>query len=230
MLQVSMRSVDREQRPAGGSSLRLCRNLMLLAIPSVIFGCGRSTPPSPPAGEAGTPPAGAAQPVPSFSAAQKVGMFVFPKNNQNHDQQLRDELDCYNQVHQQTGVDPDTPPPQAPTSAQVQAAQQQATAQAPETEGGRARGAARGAAGGAVIGAIAGDAGKGAAIGAAAGTVRGGRKQRESNEATKEQSAQSASAQLQQEYQHAKAAYSSQQETFKRGFAACLDARGYSVK
>jgi len=170
MLQVSMRSVDRGQRPAGGSSLRLCRNLMLLAIPSVIFGCGRSTPPSPPAGETSTPPAGAALAVPSFSAAQKVGMFVFPKNNQNHDQQLRDELDCY------------------------------------------------------------GDAGKGAAIGAAAGTVRGGRRQRESNEATKEQAAQSATAQLQQQYQQAKAAYSSQQETFKRGFAACLDARGYSVK
>jgi hypothetical protein len=31
-------------------------------------------------------------------------MFVHPKNNQGRDQQLGDELDCYNQVQQQTSI------------------------------------------------------------------------------------------------------------------------------
>ena len=176
------------------------------------------------------PAAAPALPVPSFSAADKIGLFAYPKNNQTRDQQLRDELDCYNQVQQQTGINPETAPPAPPTSAELQAAQQQAAAQAPEAKGGRARGAARGAAGGAMIGAIAGDAGKGAAAGAVAGTMRGGRKQREANAASKEQAAQAGSAQVQQRYQQAKAEYNKQIDTFKRGFSACLDARGYSVK
>ena len=227
---ISCAERDRWTEMASWSASGPFRTLTLLAIVSLTFGCGHSAPPSPPTAEKAAPPASAALPVPSFSAAQNVGMFVFAKNNQNHDQQLRDELDCYNQVQQQTGVDPDSPPPQPPSSAQVQAAQQQAAAQAPEAEGGRARGAARGAVGGAVIGGIAGDAGKGAAIGATAGTVRGGRKQRAANEANQQQAAQSASAQLQQQYQQAQAAYGKQQDTFKRGLTACLDSRGYSVK
>jgi hypothetical protein len=175
-------------------------------------------------------PAVAAGPTPSFSAAEKIGMFAYSKNNQSHDQQLRDEFDCYAQVQQQTGINPENAAPSGPSAAEVQAAQQQAAANAPQAQGGRARGAARGAAGGAVIGGIAGDAGKGAAIGAAAGTVRGGRQQRQANEQSKQQAAQSASAQMQQQSSQATAAYNKQMDTFKRGFSACLDARGYSVK
>jgi hypothetical protein len=178
----------------------------------------------------GQPPVAPASPPPSFSAAQKLGMFAYPKNKQGSDQQLRDEYDCYTQVQQQTGINAEAPPPSAPSAAEVQAAQQQAAANAPEAQGGRARGAAKGAAGGAVIGGIAGDAGTGAAIGAVAGTVRGGRKQREANASSKQQASQSASAQMQQQYAQAKAAYSKQMDTFKRGFSACMDARGYSVK
>jgi len=36
-------------------------------------------------------------------------------------------------------------------------------------------------------------------------------------------------AQLQQQSSQAKAAYNKQMDTFKRGFSACMDARGYSV-
>jgi len=169
-------------------------------------------------------------PAPAYSAAQKVGMFVYPKNAQSHDQQLIDELDCYNVVQQQTGFNPESPPPAGPSNADIQAAQQQAAAEAPEAKGGRARGAARGAAGGALIGGIAGNAGAGAAVGATVGTVRGGRQQRQANEASKAQAADSATAQLQQQSQQAKAAYDQKQSTYKRGFSACLDARGYSVK
>jgi hypothetical protein len=121
-------------------------------------------------------PAAASQPPlpppPSFSAAKKIGMFAFPKNNQNNDQQLRDEFDCYNQAEQQSGVSADSPAPTPPSQADIQAAQQQAAEQAGQVQGGRVRGAARGAAGGAAIGAIAGDAGKGAAAGAIAHDAR----------------------------------------------------------
>src|SRR5579864_2384170 len=50
-------------------------------------------------------PQAALPPPPTFSAAQKINMFVYPKNNQNRDQQLRDELDCYNLSQRQSGVD-----------------------------------------------------------------------------------------------------------------------------
>ncbi len=176
------------------------------------------------------PAAEPAVPPPSFSAAQKIGMFAYPRNNQSHDQQLTDEYACYTAVQQQTGINPDAAARAGPSAAQIQAAQQQAAANAPQAQGGRARGAAKGAAGGAMVGAITGNAGRGAAIGATVGTVRGGRKQTQANEQSKQQAAQSAGAQAQQQANQAKAAYNQQMATFKRGFSACMDARGYSVK
>jgi hypothetical protein len=203
--------------------------LTVLVVGSLMIGCKRNA-----ADNTAQPsPAAASQPakpVPTFSAARKIGMFVYPKNGQNNDQQLTDELDCYNSVQQQTGIDPDAPAPSGPSSAEVKAAQEQAASQAGEAKGGRLRGAARGAAGGAMIGGIAGDAGKGAAAGAVVGTMRGGRRQREANAASKQQASQSASAQMQQQYQQARAAYNQKQSTFKRGFSACMEAVGYSVK
>jgi len=179
---------------------------------------------APPAAQAALPP------PPTFSAAQKINMFVYPKNNQNRDQQLRDELDCYNLSQRQSGVNPEAPPPAAPTSADIAAAQQAAASGAQQAQGGRVRGAARGAAGGAMIGAIAGDAGKGAGIGAVAGTMRGGMQQRQTNAAMKQQAAQQGSSQVQQDYAQAKASYDQSMNTFKRAFSACMDARAYSVK
>ena len=70
----------------------------------------------------------------------------------------------------------------------------------------------------------------GAAVGATVGTVRGGRQQRKSNAAAKDQAAAQGGAQVQQQYQSQKAAYDQQMNTFKRAFSACMDARGYSVK
>jgi hypothetical protein len=169
-------------------------------------------------------------PPPTFSAAQKIGMFVFPKNSQDRDQQLRDELSCYTAVQGQTGVDPDTTPPTPPTSAEIQAAQQEAADAAPDVKGGRVRGAARGAAGGAAIGAIAGSPGKGAGAGAVAGTMRGGMKQRQANAHIEQQAAQQAATDLQSKYEQSKAAYNQKIDTFRRGFAACMDSRNYSVK
>jgi hypothetical protein len=59
-------------------------------------------------------PQAALPPPPTFSAAQKINMFVYPKNNQNRDQQLRDELDCYNLSQRQAESIPKRPRPQPP--------------------------------------------------------------------------------------------------------------------
>jgi hypothetical protein len=179
---------------------------------------------------AASAPAAPTKPVPSFSAAQKVGVYVFPAKNQTHDQQLIDESECYDLAQQQSGVNPEMAPPQPPSSAEIQAAQAQGAESAEQAKGGRAKGAAKGAAGGAVVGAIAGDAGKGAAIGATVGTVRGGRQQRQSNAASKEAGASQAGAEVQNQYKQQKAAYDQQMGSYKRAFSACIDSRGYSVK
>ena len=212
--------------------------LSILFLLLLTEGCKKSNsgspespaPAAPPAQTAPVSPAMPTVPPPPFSAAQKIGMFVYPRNNQSNDQQLTDEYACYTQVQQQTGINPDAARPSGPSAAQIQAAQQQAAANAPQAQGGRARGAAKGAAGGAMVGAITGNAGRGAAVGATVGTVRGGRKQSQANEQSQQQAAQSAGAQLQQQANQAKAAYNKQMDTFKRGFSACMDARGYSVK
>lgn len=69
-------------------------------------------------------------------------------------------------------------------------------------------GAARGAAVGAAVGAIAGDAGKGAGAGAVVGGVAGRRRSKAARGAEQAQTA----------------------DSFRRAFAACMEARGYSVK
>jgi hypothetical protein len=215
---------------------------LLTALLLILFsanGCKKTEPAAVPAPQSVPQPASAPastalpapkKPVPTFSAAQTIGMFVYPKASQTHDQQLIDESECYNSVQQQTGFDPQAPGPKAPSSADQSAAAQQGAAQAQQSQGGRLRGAARGAAGGAVIGGITGNAGRGAAIGATVGTVRGGRRQRQANEAAQQTGAQAAVSQQQQAYGQSKAAYNQQMGTFKRGFSACMDARGYSVK
>jgi hypothetical protein len=211
-------------------SLVYAVQLSLILIP----GCKKTEPAAPAAQPAAVPATPVAvaptTPVPGFSAAQKIGMFVYPTKNQNHDQQLIDESNCYNNVQQQTGIDPAAPGPQAPSAADVSAAEQQGAADADQAHGGRVKGAGKGALGGAAIGAISGHAGRGAAIGATVGTVHGGRKQRQANEASQEQGAQSAAAQQHQAYSQSKAAYNQKLATFKRGFSACMEAQGYSVK
>jgi hypothetical protein len=136
--------------------------------------------------------------------------IVYPAKGQAPPQQQRDMGECSAWSTQTTGVNPaavaQAPPPPAQSG--------------PAVGGGeRVGGAARGAAGGAMIGAIAGDAGAGAAAGAIVGTMAGGARARR-NRAAQEQQVQ------------AQAAAQSQQAlgAYNRAFAACMEARGYTVK
>jgi hypothetical protein len=170
------------------------------------------------------------QAAPAWSPSKDIGVFVFPKNGQNGDQQLKDESDCYGAAMQQSGIDPKAAAAPGKTAEQKAAEQKAAAENAKQAKGARATGAGRGAAGGAAIGAIAGDAGKGAAAGAVAGTMRGGMKQRQANAGAKQQAASKTAAAQQKEEENAKAAHAEGLDTFQRAFGACMDARGYSVK
>jgi hypothetical protein len=171
-----------------------------------------------------------AQAAPASSPAQSIGMFAFPKNGQSADQQLKDESECYGMAKQRTGIDAQAPPPQGLSEEEKQAAQQQAAANAPQARGGRARGAARTAAGGAAVGAIAGDAGKGAAAGAVVGTMKGGATQRSANAQSKQQAASQTAAAQKKADEELLRQHQEGIDTFQRAFAACMDARSYSVK
>lgn len=160
-------------------------------------------------------------PTASQPISTSLGMVVFPAKGQSPEKQAQDEGECYAWSKGQTGVDPMAPPPAA-----AQPAAQPAQA-APAADGSRVRGAARGAAAGAIIGEVADDdAGKGAAIGATAGVVAGGRQSRKNQQ----QAAQQATQQQQQATQQAQAANQQQVDLFKKGFAACLEPKGYTVK
>jgi len=166
------------------------------------------------------------------SPATSIGLFAYPKNQQNASQQLKDENECYSSVKQQTGIDPQAPAPAAPSAQEQEAAQKQAAQQAGKEapKGGAVKGSAKGAAGGAAIGAIAGDAGTGAAIGATAGAVRGRRQQKKAQKETQQQAAQQTAQAQQQSQAQANAQHQQTLDTFKRAFSACMDARGYSIK
>jgi len=166
------------------------------------------------------------------SPAKSIGLFAYPMNQQDPEQQLKDENDCYSSAKQQTGVDAQAPPPAAPSAEEQQAAQKQAAQQAAAAtpKGGAVKGSARGAAGGAAIGAIAGDAGTGAAVGATAGAVRGRRQQKKAQQGAQQQAAEQTAQAQHQAQAEANAKHQEAIDTFKRAFSACMEARKYSVK
>ena len=192
--------------------------------------------PAPLFAQSGASPAPAQQPAastpaaPAWSPSKDIGVFVFGKNGQPPDQQLKDENECYAAAKQQSGIDPKAPAPTAKSAEQKQAEQKAAADNADTPKGGRVRGAARGAAGGAAIGAIAGDAGKGAGAGAVAGTMRGGMQQRQASAAAKKEASAQVAAEQKAEEDRAKLAHAEGLDTFQRAFGACMDARNYSVK
>ena len=134
-------------------------------------------------------------------------LIVFPAKGQSKDQQKKDEFACYQWSIEQTGIDPLNLPKVQP--AEVKSG----------PTGAAVGGAARGAAAGVAIGAIAGDAGKGAAIGAVAGGLAG----RRAGKQAQAQQNQQAQANVQHQEAEIKA-------TFVKGFSACLEGKGYTIK
>ena len=146
---------------------------------------------------------------PSTNPANRA---IYPAEGQSTDQQMRDQLECYNWATQQTGWDP--------YKAYDKLVEQGYAAKqtAEQAQGGLVRGAAKGALVGLAIGAIAGDAGKGAAIGAAAGGMTGGMRSRRARE--------SADAQAQQAIDE----FNRHLEVWDRNYVACMTGRGYTVE
>ncbi len=60
--------------------------------------------------------------------------------------------------------------------------------------------------------------------------MRGGMKQREASAAAKKEAAAKVAAEQKAEEERGKLAHAEGIDTFQRAFAACLDARNYSVK
>ena len=135
----------------------------------------------------------------------ELGVFVYPKGDQDASTQANDSLKCYDSAKERTGIDPKAPP------AEVQAAKPK--------RGGAVKGAAGGAARGAAVGAIFDDAAKGAEAGAVAGAMRGRRAHRREAAQAQEQAKETAAATEKERL-----------STFNRAFGACMDARNYSVQ
>lgn len=134
-------------------------------------------------------------------------LYVFPAKGQSKQQQKADEFECYKWAMEQSGIDPLNLP-------KVEAAPVQSG-----PTGGAIVGGAKGAAAGVAIGAIAGDAGKGAAIGAVVGGLAGRRAGKQA-QAQQNQQAQANVANTEQ----------AMKESFVKGFSACLEGKGYTIK
>jgi len=139
-------------------------------------------------------------------------LFVYPTKGQSQEQTEQDKSTCYRWAKAQTGFDPMA----VPTATAPPPSQQKSTT-------GAVGGAVAGAATGAIIGGAAkGEAGKGAAIGAITGGLIGGMRRRK--EASRNQQQQEQWAQQQAAQYHHK------RNEYNRAYAACLEAKGYTVK
>jgi hypothetical protein len=187
---------------------------------AVVLGAQTAAAQAPDSQPAPAPPAAQPSADPNAIAAgvqrvkQETKMIVYPAKEQSADQQATDERECYLWSQEQTGIDPMAAGPNADSAAAASADKMDSA-----TTGAAVGGAARGAAGGAVVGAIAGDAGEGAAIGAVAGAVSG----RRAKKRAEKQAAQQGAAQAQ-------GISAERMATFKKGMAACLTGRGYTVQ
>lgn len=144
--------------------------------------------------------------------AQSAKQYVFPAKGQTAEQQQKDEAACGKWATGETGYDPANPPvykaPPPPP---------------PPPQGSAARGAVRGAAAGYIIGDLANDeGGEGAAIGAVVGATSSRRKQQGAAQASQQQASADKAA-FDQKVAAAK-------QEWSKARAACLEAKGYTVK
>lgn len=156
----------------------------------------------------------------AFAAPSPV---IYPAKGQGTAQTDRDKYECFEWSKGQSGFDPTQAVP-APAMTLPQAATPSA---APQTHS--AAGMVKGAAGGAAVAELADrDAGKGAAVGVLGSAVRERMKQQQQQGAQAQQ--QLLLAQQQAQFAQQQQARAQQRSVFDRGFAACLEARGYVVK
>ncbi|MBA2960916.1 MULTISPECIES: hypothetical protein [Ramlibacter] len=136
------------------------------------------------------------------SLALAAKPIAYPAKGQSQQQQTKDDGECGGWATQQTGVNPNAPPPVAAAPAQGRV-------------GG---GMARGAVAGATIGAIGdNDVGEAAAKGAVIGGVARGARNRSNQEAAAQQNQQS------------QAQYAQNLDTFHRAWGSCMAGRGYTL-
>lgn len=143
------------------------------------------------------------------SIGSSLGMFLFPNDGQDQKQQDADEIACYKWAKEQTGYDPLNP-------TKVEAGQVDTS-----NDGTALRGALGGAAAGAAIGAISyhNDAGGGAVLGALIGGIRAGNQKKRRDAQQQAQNEAMANAQMHEMEAH-----------YKKGFSACMEAKGYTIK
>ncbi len=146
------------------------------------------------------PPQAPPQPPPSYAAW--LGLAAYPAQGQAPELQRADDAACYEWARQETRIDPGAPPP--PPAA------------VPVPGSGVASGAATGAVAGAFLGGILGrDPLGGAVVGAMTGAMAGAAAEHEAQAQTARAAGQAQEARL---------------DLFRRGFAACMQGRGYSVR
>ena len=160
------------------------------------------------------------------ASAQATGPVIYPAKGQLPQQQDRDRYECHDWARAQFGFDPTQPAQSAPAAQPAQA-----NAAYASTPGGPSLGTmARGAAGGAAVAEVTNhDAGRGAAIGLLSASALSRAREQQMMAAKQQQAAQQ-QAQQQQALQQQQAARGQARAFYDRGFAACMEARGYVVK
>ena len=149
---------------------------------------------------------------PAVAQLSHAGLYVYSKHGQSADQQSRDAEQCDRSAVEVTGYDPGKPP--VATIAQGSLSDQGRT-MAKGALVGSAASSAVGAAAGAAVGRAARGAAMGGAGGAVAGLLRGWVVARRDQHAK-----------MHQDQAH----HEQHQQEYVRAFAACMDARGYSVR
>ena len=183
-------------------------NQFLVASVSALLLAGAAAAPATAQEAAAAAPAQEQPLPPSTNPAQRV---VYAGEGQTNEQQMADQLACYNYATEQTSWDPHQ------AYAVLEKEHGDALKQYQASQGGAVRGAAGGALVGLAIGAIAGDAGKGAAIGAVSGGAAGGIRARRSRQAAAGG------------FEQAAEEFKGQFQLWDRHWVACMQGKKYGV-
>ncbi|MBE7216301.1 hypothetical protein MK852_19980 [Shewanella benthica] len=172
-----------------------------------------------------------------FAAAVNAEQYIFPEDGQSKELQGLDEQSCHTWAIEETGFDPENQ-----QVVQVQTPSAPTTPSQPAEQGSDRGSGMRGAMAGAAVGAIIAEVGDedrsdAAATGAAVGVFAGRRQSRRSNAQAAEQQVAAEQQAAQQQAQIQAAAEQEVQlanvqgsENYYKASAACLEAKGYSVK